>query len=227
MIVSIHQPQYLPWLPYLLKISASDLFIVLDSVDFTKNGLQNRNQIKITQGKAWLTVPVKQKLGQKIKDVEINQQENGRKKHWQTLEQNYQKAPFFHLYARELNEVYDTDWKYLIDLNLHLLQLLIKWFGISCKLIRSSNLAATGQKMELILNLCKAVGAGTYLSGVGAKDYLEEEAFAQAGIELIYKLPVLPKEYPQQHQKSLFINDLSAIDLILNCGESWEQYVGD
>lgn len=225
MIVSIHQPQYLPWLPYLLKIAASDLFILLDSVDFEKNGLQNRNQIKTAQGKTWLTVPVKQKLGQKIKDVGINRKEDWRKKHWRTLELNYHKSPFFPIYSEELRKAYETDWHYLIDINLHFLQLFIKWFDINTEIVRGSSLKATGQKTELILNLCKEVGATTYISGVGAKNYLDEGEFARAGIGLIFQPPILPRLYPQQHSKVEFINDLSAIDPLLNLGDSWKQYI--
>jgi hypothetical protein len=227
MIVSIHQPQYFPWLPYLLKLSASDLFIVLDSVDFEKNGLQNRNQIKTSQGKDWLTVPVKQKLGQKIREVEINRQVDWRKKHWRTLQQNYNKAPFFHIYAGEIEELYAKDWQYLVDLNMHLLRLLLKWMGLERKILQSSSMAAKGHKTELILNLCREVGADVYLSGVGAKNYLDPEAFAKAGIELIYKPPMVSKEYPQQFPKLGFINDLSVVDFLFNCGDSWKQYITD
>ena len=73
MRVSIHQPQYLPWFPYIQKIISSDLFIFLDSVDFQKNGLQNRNKILTSNGPAWLTVPV----NQKAKDyIQINSVSN-------------------------------------------------------------------------------------------------------------------------------------------------------
>lgn len=228
MIVSIHQPQYLPWLPYLLKIAASDIFIILDSVDYDKKGLQNRNQIKTPQGKAWLTVPVKKNPGPiKIKDVEINCHMDWPKKHWRALEQNYKKASFFHTYAGELEKLYSNNWQYLVDLNIYLLHLLIKWFGLGSKIMRSSSMAATGHKTELLLNLCCEVGASAYLSGLGAKKFLDEQLFAEAGIGIIYNPPVLPMEYPQQYHQIGFINDVSAIDLILNCGDSWQRYVGD
>ena len=68
MKVAVHQPQYLPWLPYFLKIENADLFIFLDTVAFQKNGIQNRNKIKTAQGGQWLTVPVRQNLGQKIEE---------------------------------------------------------------------------------------------------------------------------------------------------------------
>ena len=109
MKVSIHQPQYLPWPPYFKKIDEADLFIILDSVDFQKNGLQNRNQIKTSQGAHWLTVPVEQHLGQKISEVRIQNSPNWRKKHWQAIQQNYSKAPFYSTYIEELRGIYEYD----------------------------------------------------------------------------------------------------------------------
>ncbi len=71
MIVSIHQPQYLPWLPYFSKINISDVFVFLDNVQFQKNGLQNRNELKNSSGRFWVTVPISVKLGDTICNVEI------------------------------------------------------------------------------------------------------------------------------------------------------------
>ena len=85
MIISIHQPQYLPWDNFFKKIKKSDCFIFLDNVEFQKNGLQNRNQIKTSNGPIWLTVPIKQKHGQKISDVEIDNSKDWKKKHWKTI----------------------------------------------------------------------------------------------------------------------------------------------
>ena len=51
MKLSIHQPQYIPWLSYFLKIAQSDKFILLDTVSFQKNGLQNRNELKDSNGR--------------------------------------------------------------------------------------------------------------------------------------------------------------------------------
>src|SRR5919199_1238191 len=55
MRVAIHQPQYLPWLGYLAKRAAADVFIYLDTVQYEKNGWQNRNRIKTKDGPRWLT----------------------------------------------------------------------------------------------------------------------------------------------------------------------------
>ena len=225
MNVAIHQPQYLPWLPYLLKIEECDVFIILDTVDFQKNGLQNRNQIKTAQGAHWLTVPVRQQLGQKILDVKIDNSTEWRRKHWQTLQQCYRKAPAFAMYGQELEHFYAREWAGLNELNIELLAMLMRWMDIRTPMLRSSQMKATGVASELVLNLCLETGATRYLSGTGGKNYLEPEAFESAGIEIVYRASALPEHYPQLYPQAGFINHLSALDLLLNCGEAWRSYL--
>jgi len=225
MKVAIHQPQYLPWLPYFLKIESSDLFIFLDNVDFQKNGIQNRNQIKTPHGAQWLTVPVVQKLGQKIVDTQINNQSNWRHKHWQTIKQCYGKTSGFLRYQKELNELYIKKWNVLGELNIELITLIMKWMGIETPFIKSSELNSMGKSSELVLNLCREVDADTYLSGTGALSYLDESIFINAGVKVEYKEAVLPSEYPQQNLKKGFLGELSALDIILNCEDEWRSYL--
>jgi len=225
MVVSIHQPQYLPWLPYLLKIAESDVFIVLDSVDFQKNGIQNRNQIKTAQGASWLTVPVKHQLGQKILEIEINNSVDWRKKHWNTITQNYGKASAFKTHLAELESIYLRDWDLLVDVNICLLKMLLRWMNINTKILRSSQMQAIGKASDLILNLCLEAKADSYISGTGGKNYIDEESFKSAGIIIDYRPPIFPAQYPQQHSKVGFLNDLSALDILLNCGKAWRNYV--
>ena len=148
MKVSIHQPQYWPWLPYFLKIAECDVFILLDSVDFQKNGLQNRNLIKTAQGAQWLTVPVRQRLGQTLIEVEIDNNTDWRKKHWLTITQNYSKAKAFSRYADEIENVYLQDWKKLTELNIVLLQVMLRWLGIERTIMRSSEMQAISGRMS-------------------------------------------------------------------------------
>lgn len=225
MKVSIHQPQYMPWLPYLTKIERSDVFILLDTVDFQKNGLQNRNQIKTAQGAHWLTVPVKQQLGQKIQDVQINNSTDWRRKHWQTLQQCYGKSPFFKAFQNELEGLYAQEWCLLNELNIELLTMMLQWMGIKTPIKRSSQMNATGAASDLVLNLCQEVGAKQYLSGMGGKNYLEPESFALAGVELVYLPAALPDSHPQLFPQAGFINHLSALDIIFNCGDAWRSYL--
>jgi len=201
------------------------VFIILDTVDFQKNGLQNRNQIKTAEGAHWLTVPVRQQLGQKILDVKIDNTREWRRKHWRALQQNYRKASAFEIYAQELDQFYSCEWSGLNELNIQLIVMMMRWMSICTPILRSSQMKATGDASELVLNLCLEVGATRYISGAGGKNYLDFEAFDSAGVEVVYRRSVLPENYPQLYPGAGFVNHLSAIDLILNCGGSWRSYV--
>ena len=225
MKISIHQPQYIPWVPYFLKIESSDLFIILDTVSFQKNGLQNRNQIKTAQGASWLTVPVKHNLGQKIIDTKIDNHCDWKRKHWNTISQCYSKASFFKIFEEEMRNFYISDWDNLCEFNIKVLQLMLLWMGITTPIIRSSQMKATGSSSDLILNLCIESQATEYLSGEGGKSYLIEEDFKNCGINISYQNKFLSCNYPQLFPKKDFINHLSALDLILNCGNTWRDYV--
>jgi hypothetical protein len=224
MDVSIHQPQYLPWIPYFTKIEQSDLFIILDSVDFQKNGLQNRSQIKTLQGPQWLTVPVQQRLGQKISEVGLVSGNYWARKHLEKIHHSYRKAHAFKTYEKEISAIYAHDWLELSELNTYCIKLMLGLLEIDTPTIRSSQMKAVGHSSDLILNLCKEAGATRYISGIGGKNYLKEVDFGNAGIEIIYKSPILPEIYPQPVQPLDFIGDLSAIDILFNCGPSWRDY---
>ena len=225
MKIAIHQPQYLPWLPYFLKIEDSDIFILLDSVEFQKNGLQNRNQIKSAQGAHWLTVPVKQQLGQKILDVKIDNKINWRRKHFQTIHHCYHKAASFKFYAPYLESLYEREWVNLNELNIELITMLMSWMNIHTPILRSSQMKAIGSSSDLVLNLCLEVGGSCYFSGLGGKNYLNQDAFQDAGLQIFYQDLKLPDAYPQMFPQVGFINHLSALDILFNCGESWRDYL--
>jgi len=225
MKVAIHQPQYIPWLPYFQKIAESDLFIFLDTVDFQKNGLQNRNQIKTGQGGQWLTVPVRQHLGQKICDTLIDNQTEWRRKHWQTIMQCYGKASAFDTYRESLQSIFEQDWGNLSDLNIEITRRMMQWLGIETPVAKSSEMTATGAASQLVLDLCREVGASTYISGTGGASYLNLSEFEQAGVSVEFRAPPPTAPYPQTFPKLGFVEHLSALDIILNCGADWRRYV--
>lgn len=225
MRVSIHQPQYLPWFPYFQKIISSDIFIFLDTVDFQKNGLQNRNQILTSNGPAWLTVPVKQKLGQKIIDTKINDASGWKKKHIKTLTMNYSKLDYFKQNHTDLFNIYMDAGDSLADLNILLVKKLLHLMQVNTPTFRSSDLSAGGNSTQLLLNLCIEVGASTYISGIGGKNYLDVDSFTSAGIAVEFVSPILPNSYSHAYSKFGSHTDLSVIDLLFNCGESWRNYI--
>ena len=225
MRISIHQPQFIPWLPYFNKIESCDLFVFLDNVNFQKNGLHNRNQIKSSQGKLWLTVPVRQGLNQKIKNVRINNQNKWRNKHFLSIENNYFKSSFYSDYRQEIKDFYEKEWNSLCEINITITKLMMKWLDIKTKTIRSSNLDVEGKGSDLIFNICKSLDCSSYISGIGGKNYLEVEKFESNGINIKFTDPNLPNSYKQLYPSLGFMNDLSALDIIFNCGIKWRDYI--
>ena len=118
MRVTIHQPQFLPWLGYLDKIDQADMFIALDSVQFKKNEWQNRNRIRTADGCQWVTVPVLHHFGQLVNDVRINQAVAWRSQHLRAIEMHYARAPFRDRYLPELRSLYEASWERLHELNM-------------------------------------------------------------------------------------------------------------
>jgi hypothetical protein len=216
MIVSIHQPQYLPWLGYFDKIAGCDIFIFLDNVQFKKNEWQNRNKIKTDQKWQWLSVPVIHKFGQRINEVEINNTVRWGKKHLQALATNYSKTPFFKEHLDFFEKTYKREWKRLLDINLHLIHYLVKALGLSNKKFRmASEYQSREGPTERLVDLCKLVGADIYLSGQDGAKYLDLDEFKKEGIQVVfqsYKHPLYPQLFGD------FEPYLSVVDLLFNCG---------
>jgi hypothetical protein len=217
MRVGIHQPHYLPWLRYLQKIAASDVFILLDDVDYTKNGWQNRNKIKGANGWMYLTVPVNSSLGVLIRDVHIAQGDWATK-HLRALEMNYSRAPYYDQYIGSLSDLYHTPWTLLGDLNRAMLDYYLTALGVKTRIVRSSDLNVHEVSTNRLIGLCRAVGGTSYYTGEYAVDaYLDTAAFEHAGIGLDFQKWHCP-EYRQLYPKAGFIPDLSIPDLLFNVG---------
>lgn len=218
MIVTIHQPHYLPWLGYLHRMASADLFVLLDHVQFERGNYQNRAMVRVNGAAKWLTVPVAQRSQkERILDKHIDWTDDVGEKHFLTLRHSYAEAAFFRDHARELRRIYETRWPRLVELNDALLGFLRDAFGIHTPLVRSSRLGVDGAKGELILNICRAVGADTLLVGLGgSRHYLDRDAFARAGVRLEYQSFSHP-QYPQCGPQP-FIPGLSAVDMLFNCG---------
>ena len=222
MILSVHQPQYIPWLGYFDKIDKSDCFVFLDQVQYKAREYQNRNKIRTKAGWIWLTVPVISKgLGrQKICDIRINNNSDWQRRHWRSLKVWYGKSKFFKDHFSFFENVYTRRWGKLMDLNIHIIKYLLKQFGIDTSLYYASEIGTTAQGTDRIIEICKRLKADTYLSGIGGKDYLEEEKFVQAGIKLEYQNFIHPRHHQLYTQEgSPFLPYMSAVDLLFNEGE--------
>ncbi|MEW6088962.1 MAG: WbqC family protein [bacterium] len=222
MKISVHQPQYIPWLGYFDKIDKSDAFVFLDKVQYKAREFQNRNKIRTGNGWLMLTVPVISRgLGrQEISKVEIDNSTDWQKKHWGSIEQNYHRAPYFKNYSGFFKEVYSCPWERLMDLNIHIIKYLLKELKIQTPLYYESVVGSSSNKTDRIIEICKKLNADIYLSGIGGRDYLEEEKFTREGIKLEYQSFNHPV-YHQLYRKGAgsFMPYLSVVDLLFNEGE--------
>ena len=223
MILAVHQPQYIPWSGYFDKIMTSNGFVFLDQVQYKAREYQNRNKICTKDGWMWLTVPVISKgLGrQKISDIKVDNNGSWQKDHWESLKSCYNKAPFFKAHYDFFADVYSAKWEKLAELNLHIIKHILKELKIDTPLYYESELNISGQKTDRIIEICQKLKADTYLSGIGGKDYLEEEKFVKADIKLVYQNFVHPI-YQQRYAlgKDSFLSNMSAVDLLFNEGEN-------
>lgn len=218
MIVAIHQPHYLPWLRYMAKAALADVFVLLDDVQYTKNGWQNRNRIKTANGWAYLTVPVHAHVTDRIVDVRVADG-RWRAQHWKSLQAAYGRAPYFRAHAAFFEGFYATSWERLVELNVASLEYLRSALGVRTPFVRASSLGVGGEGTERLVRMCKELGATVYLSGAyAAGNHLEAEAFRDSGVELAVMEWTCPV-YRQCHPKVGFVADLSVVDLMLNEGD--------
>lgn len=218
MLVGIHQPHYLPWLRYFEKIARADAFIVLDDVQYEKNGFQNRNKIKTAQGWMYLTVPVQKPTLRPINEILIDNTSDWRSKHRRAIEMSYGKSPHFALYWPELCALYEQQWVRLGELNIAMLQLFLRQLEITTPLSYSSQLPTQGGSTDRLVELCQAVGGNAYLSGAFAvQAYLDPSVLEAAGIRLAFQEWTAPT-YTQLYPAAGFVPDLGIVDLLFNEG---------
>lgn len=215
MIITIHQPDFMPWLGFFDRWEKSDLYIILDNVQYIKRGWHNRDKIKTPHGVKWLTVPVKTKgrYHQLIKDVELDNESNWQRKHLAAILEANGQAPNCDAIYPELERIYYAGQQKLIDLNIEFLQLFARLLKIQTPTAFASDIAAEGSKTERLVNLVLACKGTAYLTGEGSRGYLEEDLFRQHGIKVQWQGFEHPC-YPQLHGE--FEPGLSALDFLMN-----------
>lgn len=219
MIVSIHQPHFLPWMGYFNKVLNSDTFVWLHSVQYRKNYFQNRTQIKnVNEQPLWLTVPVHAKLGVKIDEVTIADPK-WRNRICRTIEQCYCRAPYFAECWPVLADCLRTTADTLDEINYRTFRALLKLLaadGVTVKRIGDLAVESSDPTTRLV-NVCTAVGATAYVAGRGGRSYLRVDEFERSGIKVLWQDFLFAKAtYPQIGKT--FLSGLSVIDCIFNVG---------
>ena len=188
MKVTIHQPDYLPWIGFFYKWLYSDLFIIYDDAQYIKGGWQSRDKIRIAEKEQWITVPVitKGRLGQLISETEINYATDWVRVHLNTMKTYYGKSPYFAEIFPKLEDIYLKKHRKLVDFNVELLNLAAQSLGISVPVKYSSEFKITSFRTQKVIDLLKAVKCTEYIAGQGAKEYMDEHPFEKENIKIYY-----------------------------------------
>jgi len=223
MIITIHQPEHLPWLGLFNKISKADIFVILDNVQYEKNYFQNRNRILGTNGVQWIGIPVvnKNHMEQTIATTKIASDPKNikwRQKYLQTIKQSYGKYPYFNEVYPIIEDAINLETELFIDINVLIIESFCKSLDIYPKYVFASKLGVDGLKSDLILDICKKTDADTYIAGPSGRDYLDLKSFDDNNIQVVfndYHHPIY-----EQRKTDEFISHLSALDLFMNVGFS-------
>jgi len=219
MILSCVQPSYLAWIPFFKRMIEGDIFVYLDDVQYSKNSFHNRNRIRGKEGDLLLTVPVRYSGNSEsfLCDITIDNNSKWKKKHWLSIEYNYNKSRFFNDIRPKLwEQIYSKDWNNLSDLNIALIEFFKDFLEIKAKTIRSSDLDIKSQGNQKLIDMCKLLGADKFVVKPNTTDYHPEDFFMKQGISFHHFNPKASK-YPQQHKD--FIPNLSVLDYAMNCGK--------
>lgn len=218
----ILQSSYIPWKGYFDLLHKADIFIVYDSVQFTKRDWRSRNKVRTEDGTAWLSIPVltKGRREQAIDEAQVSDT-SWSNKHWGTIERSLGAAPFFQQYAPDWRDWFAAtgELSSLHEINLLFIRNLADCLGITTPIVRDRELGlSTGSPTERLINLCLAAEADSYLTGPAALDYLECELFDSAGLDL--EVIDYSPYSPYEQTKPGFEAGVTVLDLLANVGPS-------
>lgn len=217
MILTAHQPVYLPWLGLFHKIALADLFCYFDIVQYQTKDYNNRNKIKTHAGDIWLSVPVESKdhFAKCVGDIRIVQ-DGWQRKHFRSLQLSYTKAPFFRDYIDGLEALLiGQKFETLSALNFEMLRFLMRCLNIDTPVVKASEYSFTGTKSDLVLEMCVQLKADVYIFGAQGRDYADLQRFRERDVEAYFQDYQHP-QYQQLHGS--FLPYMSVVDLLFNEG---------
>jgi len=213
---------FLPWVGLFEQIKAADVYVHYDDVQLPQGrSFMNRVQIKTPNGSQWLTAPVIR--GERlIKDTVFDHSQNWRDKQLRTLTHNYAKAPFVEEMLTLAESIYSIETNSLSEFNIYAIEKIAHYFELDCIFEKSSNYNIQGSSSDKLLGLIFRLGGSVYITGHGARNYLDHELFEKSGIRVEY-IQYLRTPYPQLYEA--FDPHVTILDLIANVGKSGIQWI--
>lgn len=221
MTIGIHQPIFFPWVGYFDKMAKSDIFVLLDEVQLEKGSYMYRNRILDKNGNiCYLTISGDKHgyLDKKYNEIISTNKDVWIPKHINQIKLSYEESPYFDEVWNEIKSVYDVNRHTICDYAISSVVSIAKLLNIDTKLLLQSDCEydLDSQKNDLVLSICKGLHADQYLSGNGAKKYMEEQSFENEGITLKYQR-IEPPVYQHLHNDE-FVSGLSILDMLFSCG---------
>jgi len=215
MILSAHQPAYLPWLGYFHKLYLADKFVILDDVQFEKNSFINRNKIRNKVEAFYLTIPLKMKnhLQTRISDMEVDSAQKWQAKHWKSIQLGYSKAPYYSQVCELLEPFYNESFGSIVELTSKMLLEFLKYLDLQREVILQSDLQTSQKKQDLIVEICEKTKASSFIFGKQGLEYADFNFFEKKGLDIHFQQYIHPI-YSQSGET--FIPNLSIVDLLMN-----------
>lgn len=223
-VVSIHQPNFLPWIKLIDKILASDVYIAYDTVQFTRSEYHSRQMIKTPAGPLVISIPVLSgdTPFQNLVDVRIDPKGNWRRKQLKSIALSYAKAPFFAEVFSWIEAIYGRQHEWLVELNLDIIAGVCAYLQSQVRIVRASSLPHGGDNTERVIQLVQAVGGTIHLTSTYGteRQYIDWPRVTAAGLGIRvqqYQHPVYPQQYGS------FVSNISLVDMLFNCGRTTAQ----
>jgi len=208
--VVISQPMYFPWAGFMAQMALSDVMIWLDDAQFSKGSFTNRVQVKTQSGRKWMSVPLQDKGSRfeirhlKAADPTIAE------RHRSLMRASLGSGPHYD----EARAIFDHAWQEaeFVDTLIASAERLAEAFGLRPQhTLKSSEMDVGSHASERVLKLVEAVSGKTYITGHGARHYLDHQSFEEAGVAVEY-MKYQPVPWPQAH--GAFTPYVTALDLV-------------
>ena len=216
----VSQPFYFPWVGMLEQLRLADCYVNYDDVQFSKGSFQNRVQVKTAQGARWMTIPLESvRLGQPICEVRVASRQNWQREHLALLARAYEAAPFRAEMLELVEQVLCGHDGTLGSITHASFVALARYFELdrAKTFLEIRRMDIAGANTSRVRDIAQAVGADVYVTGHGARHYLDHDDFERCGIEVRY-MDYRRAPYPQLH--GAFTPFVSALDLVANCGKA-------
>lgn len=226
--IAIFQPPFLPWCGFFEILMSVDYFVFFDDVQFVKKKFLNRNYVINNNKKFLLSVPILNKdKFQNIKDIKIDKFQNWQEKHFKIIMHSYKNSKNFEILKPIIEKIYiKNQWEYLLELNVFIIKQLAKILKIkNIKWFYSSELKIKGNKDgDRAIKICKELDCYHIINGPRSIDFLNLELFKKHNINLSI-INYKQKKYSQFKKSSQFIENVSVIDAIFNCGNDFSLFL--